>query len=157
MDTHAFLNSLMAARAELDTVLAQVSDTQMSLPGVCDEWSAKDLLAHMTWFEQEMLGVIEQRALAGSEWWNLPPHERNARIWERNRHRALNEIRAEAQHVYQRFLQAVGTLNEAEWHDATCFRDMPADWVPWQLLAENSFEHYRHHAADIRHWLEGLR
>ena len=157
MDTYAFLNALTTARSELDTALAQVSDAHIALPGVSGEWSVKDLLAHIVWFEQEMLGVVEQRALVGSDWWSLPPHKRNAQIWERNRHRALSEIRAEAQHVYQRFLQAVGTLDEAEWHDATRFRDMPTEWVPWQLLAENSFEHYRHHAADIRHWLEEQR
>jgi hypothetical protein len=30
---------------------------------------------------------------------------------------------------------------------------MPADWLPWRIIAENTSEHYRDHAAIVRAWL----
>jgi len=44
-------------------------------------------------------------------------------------------------------------LAEADLTDAGRFADMPGDWVPWQLLAENTYTHYRDHMPAIRTWL----
>jgi hypothetical protein len=32
---------------------------------------------------------------------------------------------------------------------ASHFREMPSDWIPWQVIASNTFEHYPVHTADI--------
>jgi hypothetical protein len=30
---------------------------------------------------------------------------------------------------------------------------MPPDWHPWTIIADNTYEHYQHHIADVEHWL----
>ena len=77
-----FLEQVESAWDELVEVLAKYKETQMMLPGVTGSWSAKDILAHISWFEHEMIGVLQQRALVGSEWWNLPVDERTQKIYE---------------------------------------------------------------------------
>lgn len=32
-------------------------------------------------------------------------------------------------------------------------KNMPQEWSPWQLLADNSFKHYEDHMPSIREWL----
>ena len=157
MDKQTFLETLKSARSELDAALALVNESQMTEPGVSGEMSVKDIIAHVTWYEREMVGVLEQRALVGSDLWDLPGDDRNAAILTLNRDRSLSDVREEAQQVFQRFITAVEMLDEDELNDPTRFRDMPADWIAWQLLAENSSEHYGHHAADIRNGLEKPR
>ncbi len=38
---------------------------QMEVPSVCGDWSVKDIIAHIAWFEDEMVGMLRTRALEG--------------------------------------------------------------------------------------------
>lgn len=156
MDKKGFISSVKSARAGLDTTIAGLTDQQMLLPGVSGEMSVKDILAHIAWFEREMITVLHQYALAGSDLWALPPDERNAAIHQLNRQRSLQDIRQEAVETFQQLLRELENLDEAALYDPGLFRDMPAEWSPSQLLAENTYEHYQHHNADIQAWQANL-
>ena len=156
MDKLTFLSSVKSTRAELDSTIANISDQLILQPGASGEMSVKDILAHITWFEREMIGLLEQRALAGSDLWNLPSDERNAVIYQLNLQRSLQDIRNEAAEVFQQLLKQFKNLEEAALDDPAWFRDMPPDWSPSQLIAENTWEHYQHHLADITAWLAEL-
>src|SRR3972149_1809130 len=112
MNKSEFLTALIAERAEWDSLLAQIDEARMTEPGVVGEWSVKDMIAHITWFEREMVGVLRARALVGSDLWNLPHDERNAAIFERNRHRPLSDVLAEAQQVFPQLVELVQSLDD---------------------------------------------
>jgi glutamate/tyrosine decarboxylase-like PLP-dependent enzyme len=146
------MREMRDAREEWERSLAPVEPERLAEPGVSGEWSVKDIVAHVTWFEREMLGVLRARALRGSELWNRPQDERNAVIFEENRQRRADDVLAESRRVYADLLSLLEGLADEDLVDAGSFRAMPADWVPWQVLAGNTFDHYRHHAAAIRAW-----
>ena len=125
----------------------------MTESGVVGEWSVKDVIAHITWHEREMVGVLRARALVGSDLWNLPLDQRNAAIFEQNRHRPLSDVLTEAQQIFPHLVELVQTLDDQDLIDPSRFAQMPADWQPWQVIASNSFEHYRAHIPDLRAWL----
>lgn len=154
MDKLMFLEVIKAARYDFEAVLRRLNDEQMAQPGVSGEMSVKEIIAHVTWYEREMVGVLQGRALAGSDLWGHSPAERNAAILVANRDRSLAEVRAEARQVYLQLIELLEGTDEDVLKNPAHFRDMPADWVPWQVIAENSSEHYAHHGADIRAWLE---
>jgi uncharacterized protein (TIGR03083 family) len=145
MHKHEFLEHLRQRRAELEQAIAGLTPEQWLQPGSNGTWSPKDVLAHITWHEREMIGVIEGMALVGSEWWGLPTDERNARIFEANRERTWQDVLAEAQRVYPRLVQALEGLDEAAYQDAGLYREMPPEWAPWDVFAGNTFEHYEQH------------
>jgi uncharacterized damage-inducible protein DinB len=155
MEKAAFLDRIQHSRDELDAALAGLTRQQILQPGASGVMTVKDMLAHITWHELQMIGVIEQMALLGSEWWGLPTDERNARIYAANRERGWEEVLAEAQQVYPRLFAALQGLDEAAFQDAALYREMPPDWAPWQVFAGNTFEHYEHHLADLRAFTGG--
>jgi uncharacterized protein (TIGR03083 family) len=140
------------ARAEWDALLAGVPRERVTEPRLPGGWSVKDVVAHMAWGEREAIGVVAARALVGSELWRLDEDARNAAVYAENRERPLDEVLAEAQDVFDRYLAALESLSEAELNDASRFDRMPADWRPWRVLYDP--HHYAHHAADVRAWLE---
>ena len=154
MNKTEFTELLLAARAEWEQLLAQIDKARMTEPDVAGEWSVKDIIAHITWHEREMIGVLQARALVGSEWWDLPTDERNRLIFEQNRHRSLDNVLAEAQPVWAQLHDLVRGLSDEELNDPGRFRDMPAQWAPWQLVADNTFDHYRQHIPTVRAWLK---
>jgi hypothetical protein len=125
----------------------------MHRPGVSGELSIKDIIAHITWYERETLGILQQRAVIGSELCNMPLDARNAAILAASRERTLDDIRAEAICVFDELLAAIQALAEEDLHDHTRFDRMPAEWIPWHAIASNTYEHYPQHIADITFWL----
>ena len=73
-----FLEIIQQARAEWNALLEPIDQSKITLPGVAGTWSLKDIIAHITWHEREMVGLIRAHDLVGSELWNLPTDERNA-------------------------------------------------------------------------------
>ena len=98
-----FLSLFHTARAEWDALMGRIDEARMTEPGVEGDWSVKDIVAHVTWYEREMVDLLRARALAGSDIWNLPLDERNAAIFEQNRKRTLADVLAESRAVFQQF------------------------------------------------------
>jgi hypothetical protein len=148
MDKAEFLRRVGEDWAAWEAVLAGLAGqagAALVAPGFCDDWSAKDVVAHIAWYEREITGLIEAHALAGSEMWDLPLDERNEAIYQANRERSLQAVREEAAEVHARLLAALETLSDEDLNDPARFAGMPADWLPWQVIASDTFEHYREH------------
>ena len=110
----------------------------------------KDVIAHVSWYERQMVGMITTRSLAGSPWWNLTLEVRNAAIQVENRDRPLDEILKESQEVFGELMKQLESLSEEDLHTAINFKDIPTAWVPWEVIASNTFEHYPAHSRDIQ-------
>lgn len=80
-----FLTELGAARREWEAALAGVPQDRMLEPALHGGWSVKDVIGHVAWSEQEMLGMIRQRAFVGSPLWELDLDARNAAVVKANR------------------------------------------------------------------------
>jgi len=153
MKKSEFLNNLHSEREAWDTLLAKVDKDKMTEASQPGGWSLKDVIAHIAWHEREMIGLIKAEALVGSEWWELPMDERNNLINQEYKDRPLSEVLAFAKAAYQDFLKAFEGISEAALTDPSQFKDMPTDWVPWKVIASNSYQHYRQHIPEIEEWL----
>ncbi|HEY7343619.1 MAG TPA: DinB family protein [Ktedonobacterales bacterium] len=147
------LEMIQSARAGWEALLAGIPEAWMTEPGVEGEWSIKDIIAHISWGEQENLGVAQAHAVVGSELWQLSEDERNARVFEQNRHRELGDVLAESRQTFRRYLEAVAALSEEDLNDPSRFAEMPVPegWRPWRILFDPA--HYQGHADSIRAWL----
>jgi len=144
-----FIDSLRQGRLAWDALLSQLDESQLTQPGVCAEWSVKDIIAHITWFEGEMVGLLQARAMVGSDLWNLPTDQRNAAIYAQNMSRLLEDVLSETGQVHAELLEALEALPEEYLTDPALFPGMPPDWQPWEIIAGNSYDHYPHHIPDV--------
>ena len=62
-------------------MLAEVDSERMLEPGLPGGWSLKDVIAHVNWYEQEMVVLLETQELAGSELWELPAVSEVSRLF----------------------------------------------------------------------------
>ena len=53
-------------RAKWDALLAQVLPERIDIPGVEGTWSVKDLVAHLTWYEQAIIEGAQQVLTTGT-------------------------------------------------------------------------------------------
>ena len=156
MNRKELVARVRAARDRWNAALARVLAERLTEPGVTGEWSVKDIIAHITWFERQMIGMIEAKTFTGSELWELPPHERNNEIFKLNRHRSLPQIATEAKLVFGVLVDQLETLSDQDLVEPKNFPGMPEDWVPGAIFAQNTCEHYDAHSAGVLRWLGAI-
>ena len=152
MKKSKFTELIRSTRLEFDSLLEKFTPAQMTRAGAAGDWLIKDILAHITWHEREMIGMLEAQALRGSELWNLPLDQRNAVIHAGNKDRPLEEVRAEARQVFLSLVEKLEALSEEALNDAGHFAEMPADWQPWSVIASNTYELYQDHLVQLQNW-----
>ena len=151
-----FLRRLRGGRAQWEAALSDVGIERMEIPGVAGEWTVKDVIAHVTWYELEMIEMLQTRTMESSALWALDREARNAAIYEANRDRPTDEVLAEAAQAYHDLEALVEGLDDEDLNDPARFADMPDEWEPWRIIASNSYGHYQEHIPDIRAWLYQL-
>lgn len=144
------------AQLDIEGLIEQVGEARLAEPGVTGEWSVKDILAHMTaweerivaWAEALLQGTRPKPAPWSRDW---SEEQVNAAIFESNRDRPLADVLRRWRQTHQGVIAGIGALSEdvlfhqkVEWLGGGSF----ADAVPG-----NSYEHYRTHASEIRKWL----
>jgi hypothetical protein len=147
---------LRAERARWNALLDQVGLERMDIPGVEGEWSAKQLVAHLTWYEQAIVEGAQQALTTGTFTRRRPADmgldEMNASIAEESRARPASDVLAEADAVFEALLALIGVCPQELLNDPQLL-GLPDDTPPWMRVANNSYAHYREHEPALRVWL----
>ena len=154
MDREEFLSRLVSARRKWDELVGRISRERMLEASLAGGWSVKDVVAHVTWSEREMVGVLRQKALVGSPLWALDQDARNAIVYAENRDRDLDEVLREEERVYAELLPLLEGLTSEDLVDSGKWQQMLPEVPPWRIFAGGTFLHYEDHAAAIAEWLE---
>ncbi|HEU5342891.1 MAG TPA: DinB family protein [Ktedonobacterales bacterium] len=126
MRTEEVLQLMDRERAAFDAALSILSRERLVAPGAAGVWSAKDIVAHVTWAEREMIGVLQRRELAGSDLWRLSQDERNAAVYAENRGRPLNDVLDDARGVFQSLRAEIARLSDEQINDPQWIARLPA-------------------------------
>lgn len=142
----SLLNAMRHEHGRLEALLARLSEEQLLQPDVCGSWSVKDVLAHLTWWEQDMIsetlhGIELDPGLNGEAW---STERANTLMVEAKRNTPLSDVLVEFHASYQQILQMVEGLEE---------QDLAQDEM-YTHLVNNTANHYAEH----RGWIEeGLK
>jgi hypothetical protein len=136
-------------RALLDVVI-EVPEQQLTALGAVGEWSVRDVLTHISTWENEFLKALPI-ILAGER---LPHYSTlyggimafNAREQERARALSLSEVREALAETHGRLLAMLSELPPLTARVEARMR---------RRLRQDTTQHYREHAAQIRAWKEG--
>jgi hypothetical protein len=161
MDQHftvvQLLDVMRAARSDWESLLAEAGDARLTEPGVEGDWSLKDIIAHITYYEKwaadNVLALQRGEPRPQAEYKGLDMDERNARIYEQLRAKPLARVLQESQASFQRSLEAVQGLHDENLYDPEFTRAAGGDWTVFDLVEGDTFEHYRDHSASVRAWL----
>jgi hypothetical protein len=124
--------------ARLEALLANYSDEELVQPGRFGEWSTKDMLAHITFWEQRLIAYVngaKESLVQPDEDEQAAIDRINAGVLAANRDRPLAEVRAAFDASYQETLTLAKSLSA----------ENLADEALYGLLAGDTFEHYREH------------
>jgi hypothetical protein len=144
------LERLDAAWTALSDSYAGLADAQLVEPGVVDDWSVKDIVAHVTTWEQEALEHLPLIIAGGT-----PPRYAaqggidafNARATEDGRRLSLAEVLRRRDQTHARLVDFIRSQPEGTFGGTTRAR---------RRLRLDTDGHYPEHTAAIRAWREAL-
>jgi hypothetical protein len=158
------LDRIQREHATFADSFAQLSDAQMTHPGVQNEWSIKDILAHISFWHRRMSYLIDC-ALRGEPFTGLRNEGEdgdaaidrvNAENEAANKHRPLAEVRAEYTQAYEQALASVSRLADNDL-GTNSQRSMFLGGSLLELIAGDTYEHYQEHLPAIQAWVERNR
>ena len=147
MDRQQLLSKLDRAWTDFEQSFAGLTDAQMVEPGVVGDWSVRDILGHVTTWEEEALKSLPL-ILEGRK----PPKYSdlyggidafNAQESERRRGLPLAEVLGQLEATHERLVSYVEGVAEEQFTRDTPFR---------HRLRLDTYSHYPLHARMIREW-----
>jgi len=124
---------------------AGLSDSQLTEAGVTGKWSVKDIIAHVTWWEEEALKHLPLIINGGR-----PPRYSvkyggidafNALMMEQKRDLSLSEVLKQQDETHRRLIAYVQSVPAEQFTRETRFR---------RRLRLDTYSHYPKHAKAIR-------
>jgi hypothetical protein len=165
MDEPTTKASLLAAvrreRAEWERIVAEAGVGRMDEPGAMGEWTFKDLLAHLTAWQQHEQAPLEG-ALTGARpappWpANLNPHRDqdtiNAHIHERTHALPTDEVLHQARRAWDRLEAGFATLPEEALIDPRHYPWLGGEALGPSVLRHVTLHYHQDHESDVRAWL----
>jgi hypothetical protein len=157
---HELLEILQAEKSHLDTVIGRLTEAQMLEPGIEGNRSVKDIVAHITAWEQRMIqwlressaGLVPQRPAPGMTWDDLDTL--NEQTYLETKDKALPEVVSASATSYAQALRAVHEMTDQDLFDGSRFAWRNGDPI-WHMVAANTWWHYREHREQIEAWLTG--
>ncbi len=153
----ALLEKMNCGYAAFQTLLAVLSEAQMTTAEVNGSWSIKDVLTHLTAWQRAMVDRLhaaarnEKPALT-----NLTDEEidrLNEQFYQEGKSRPLAEALTDFRTTY---LQIVGAVQALPWEDLADAQRFA--WLNgtslWRYVAGDTYEHYQEHIETIQEFLK---
>jgi hypothetical protein len=148
MNRQQLLTRLEKGWTAIQESFAGLTDAQLIEPGVMDDWSVKDILAHVTTWEEEALKYL-LLIIKGDK----PPRyiqyggidAFNAQMTEQKRGLALFEVLRQLDSTHGQLIDYLQGVPEEQFTQETRFR---------HRLRLDTYGHYLLHAKAIREWRE---
>jgi hypothetical protein len=162
MDKTKMLENIQAEHDRLVSLLAPLSEAQLCSATLEGGWSIKDIMAHVAAWERMCAGWIEAyiRGEIPQTWSEDNDDIVNERIFRENQHRSLHEVQEDFPRAHQTFLQQVQALTDTL-SEKDLNKPHPFSWLEGhsfvELIAANSYNHYRDHEQQIRTWLDNTQ
>jgi hypothetical protein len=135
---------------EFGESLEGLSEGELTREAIVGEWTARDLMAHVTTWEEETLKLLPE-ILAGRR---TPKYSTlyggvdafNAQSHERKRRLGLEEVRQQMEETHGRLVGYLESVAEEVFEGNGRFV---------RRLRLDTYGHYREHAEQVREWRSG--
>ncbi len=149
MSKERLLKRIDSTWEALQESYAGLSDAELLEPGVTGAWSVRDIIAHVTWWEEEALKYLPVIMAGGTPARYSVTHGGipafNARMAGEREGLPLADVRRQSDDVHHRLIGLIESASDEHVTGETRFR---------RRLRLETHGHYTKHARAIRRWRE---
>jgi hypothetical protein len=136
-----------AAWAEFRAITDRLNAEQFTRLGYQEDWSVKDLLAHMACWDAEAAQALEQLRLGTYPGWDRELDDFTRECFDACRDLDLDTVWAQLHSARARMMEELGCLPDEM---------LPRGSVAWEWFEESAITHHDEHLPRLREWVELL-
>jgi hypothetical protein len=149
------LEIIQEAREILDKKFSKLTPEQMVCSGSMDEWSVKDILAHLVdweerlnrWYQAGKRGEVPKTPAPGMTWRDLP--ELNRIGYEKHKDESLEEVFVQYEQTFIKTLALIESMTEDEIFEPE-FYEWTGKSSLLSFITANTCSHYAWATRNIR-------
>lgn len=153
------LDALEDTREQFLDSIDGLSDEAMQLPGVAGQWSVKDIIAHISRWEAELVKLMWQVAQGTAPrtafFTQTSVDETNAAWQKTAQDRPLDQVLADYAAVRKQTIRRIDDFTDEDLNNPRRYnwqRQTPL----WEWIANDSFAHEVEHMQDIKLWRSNM-
>ncbi|HEX2618633.1 MAG TPA: DinB family protein [Phototrophicaceae bacterium] len=146
-------------RATFAALWHNLTEAQMThRPGPQSDWSVKDLIAHVSFWEGLMMDTIAKltKGAAPQATSDEDVDTINARVFTENEHRPLSDVLAEFDSQLPLVEASIAPLSDDDINNPRRFADREGSPLLYHIIG-NTFGHYEEHQPDLVRYIESLK
>ena len=139
------LRKMIYKRKHWDFTIASIFAKQQENGLISQKWYLKDVIAHITWYEKELLDVLEKKSMAESEFWNMGIEERNDMIFDNTQNQTLNDLLIESKTTFDDLVGKIQTISDDDLNSDTYIKRKEGTRITHDFIGGITFWHYEDH------------
>ena len=140
------LDLLRQGHLDEEAFLQELNETERTAIGTPELWSAKDHIAHWTFWHQDLVlkltAILRHQPLPSSE---ESEEQLNSIVFEAQQQRAYAEIHAESERVYAELINLIESLSEKDLTDPNRFTSISGENPLYAAFLGGCYEHDQEH------------
>jgi len=142
------LDLLQQSHLDEEACLQELSETERTAIGTPERWSAKDHMAHRTFWHQDLIGkvtaILQHQEVAPSE---ESDDQINAKVFEEHKLRPWSALHAESERVYAELITLTEQLSEEDLTGSNRFAAITGEHPLYTAFVGSCYEHDQEHLA----------
>lgn len=140
-----FLKKLRYRRKHWDSTIDTIIANNLENEKISQKWYLKDIIAHITWYEKELLFALEHKSIVESEFWNMKVDERNNVIFTKTQENTLSDILTDSTKVFNNLIAKVEDLTHEDLNSENFVERKEGTRITHDFIGGISFWHYEDH------------
>lgn len=157
MNKQELLDKLTTERALILETLDRVPEEEIGKRGVVGDWSVKDILSHLNYWEAELIKLLWQAQQGQTpttiHFGKKSADELNEEWYENARERPIDRILADFEAIRKQTIRRVSQFSENNLNSDEAYHWLKG-YPLWTWIANDTYEHEREHREQIESWLE---
>ncbi|MHA2366159.1 MAG: DinB family protein [Candidatus Hodarchaeales archaeon] len=145
MNLKTFLKKYKYHRGRWDSLIDLIIDKRLHEEIVKENWSLKDVIAHITWYEKELVNALKEKTIVESKFWNLSIKERNELIFINTHEKTLEEILSNSKEIFNSLITEIEKLTDIELNSDNFIKRKSDKRITYDFISGNGFYHYDDH------------
>ncbi len=155
MNRPELMSRIAESREQLEAILARFSDERKLLVILHGEWSVKDLIGHLGFWENRAVSLFELLKKGASPEPFRDIDMLNDQALTEMRSLSLADVQLFEKAAYQKMLALLNNASDQELFDPDHFA-----WTAGQcfegIVSDNSWGHYDEHLPELTQWLKRI-
>ena len=139
------LKKLKNRRKHWDMTIDSVREKHLENERISEKWHLKDAIAHIIWYERELLDALEKKSTAESEFWNMDVEKRNEMIFSSTQDQTLTDLLADSKVTFDNLVKKIETMSDDDLNSETYVKRKEGTRITHDFIGGITYWHYEEH------------